>query len=700
MIKVPLTLSSPITDMPHVNASQARALARLGCATVRDLLYHFPTRYEDFTTIYSISAIERDMRVTLAGTISAITTTYARQKRMRITTATLTDSSGSIRLIWFNERFVATALRDGQAIRVSGTVGADLKGLIMTNPAFERAARPPINTARLVPVYPETRGITSRWLRWQISTILQRFRTVPDLIPAAIRTDLHLPTRADALRYIHFPRSHDHATLAQKYFAFEEMLLVQLHALRIKRQRHAHAAPRIPDAARNATAFVQKLPFTLTGAQQRAINAICDDLARTTPMNRLLNGDVGAGKTVVAAAPAFAVARSGMQVALLAPTDVLARQHFANLRTLFAADNIAVALMTGATKMIGDKRVTRRTMLRALADGTVDFVIGTHALITDDVHFAALALVIVDEQHRFGVAQRAAMQQKTAAMDDGDTQTIPHFLSMTATPIPRSLALAFFGDTDLSILDEMPRGRKPIKTTVVGALERDKTYAFIRRELAAGRQAYVILPLVEASGKESMSHVKAATQEAAHLQKTVFADATVGLVHGRMKQADKEAVMRRFYDGAIDVLVATAVVEVGVDVPNATIMIIEGAERFGLSQLHQFRGRIGRGDHQSHCFLFASKNADPPPERLRILAHNTSGFAIAEEDMKLRGPGQFFGTRQSGMPDIAMANITNVRLIEHARTAAVRILDDDPDLAHHAALRAALKHFTTAIHLE
>ena len=700
MITTPLVFTSPITDMPRISDTHAKHLARLGIHTVEDLLYHFPSRYDDFSKIYKIAAIERDMQVTLAGTVSKLRSHRSFKKRMTVTSAMLTDDTASVRLVWFNDRFVGQSLRDGMAIRVSGTVGADFDGVILTNPVFERAARPPVSTARLVPIYPETSGITSRWLRWQVDEVLRTLGTVPDIIPEDVRATLHLPDRTTALRYIHFPRTPDHATLAQKYFAFEEMLLVQLQALRIKRQWHSEKAVAIPDAPEAARTFAATLPFTLTGAQQRAVDAITRDIATETPMNRLINGDVGSGKTAVAAAAAYAVAAAGYQVAILAPTEVLARQHYSALAQMFAHTDFDCALMTGAVKMYGDRKVTRPTILKRLRSGDARIIIGTHALIGEDVHFHNLALVVIDEQHRFGVAQRAAMQRKTRAVDDGSASTIPHFLSMTATPIPRSLALAFFGDVDLSVLDEMPRGRKPIKTTVVGSLERRKTYTFIKKQLAAGRQAYVILPLVETSGKESMAHVKAATAEAAELQKTVFADYSVGLVHGRMKAADKDRVMRQFHNGVIDVLVATAVVEVGVDVPNATVMIIEGAERFGLSQLHQFRGRIGRGSHQSYCFLFSSKNVDPPPERLRILAHNTSGFDIAEEDMKLRGPGQFFGTRQSGLPDIAMANITNVRLIEHAKTFATRILDDDPTLAEHALLAKALAKFENDVHME
>ncbi len=694
-----LTLHSPIEDLPHATATHVRALHRCGIATVDDLLTYAPRDYDDVSTILPIRALERDVRCTVSGTLYDITTTRSYRKRMRITSATLQDAAGdTIRVVWFNDRYIGSTLRAPCAVRISGTVGADLSGLILTNPEVERAARPPIHTARLVPIYSETRGLTSRWLRWRIYETLTALREhITDIVPEDIRKSLHLPDRFTALRHLHFPRSHKHAELARKCRAFEEMLVVQLHAQRTRQtisDSHAHA---MPDSIAAAKRFTDTLPFSLTTAQRRAVRAICTDMTKTTAMNRLLNGDVGSGKTVVAAT-AISVAREhGHQSALMAPTEVLAKQHFSTLRTLLP--DATIALLCGAQKQRNDTRTTRPTLLRAIAAGEVDIIVGTHALISDDIHFHDLALAVIDEQHRFGVAQRSALQHYVSTAHDGNTHRIPHTLSMTATPIPRSLALALFGDMDVSVIDELPSGRQPVTTRVVGALERDQVYAAVREQLRKGRQAYIILPLVEQSGTESLAHVKAATQEAKTLQHTVFPDATVDVVHGRLSARDKDAVMQRFREGAIDVLVATAVVEVGVDVPNATVMIIEGAERFGLSQLHQFRGRIGRGTHPSYCYLFTSKHCDPPPERLQILARSTDGFTIAEEDLALRGAGQFFGTRQSGVPDIAMAHITNVRLIEHARNSAAEILHRDPSLRKHRALRYALSHFAKTITL-
>jgi ATP-dependent DNA helicase RecG len=698
-ILAPLSLKSSLEELPHVTEQYHKRLSKLRLETVEDLLYHLPTRYDDYTHIYKVEEVERDWNGTLAGTLSDVRTARSWKKHMLVTSAVLNDSTGSIRLVWFNDRFAGNSLKDGMAIRVCGKVSADFDGLFLSNPVFERAARMPVNTARLVPIYRETAGLTSRWLRWQVYELLRKKLPVPEIVPDHIREAVKLPPRAKALEYIHFPRTPDHATLAQKYFAFEEMFVVQIQSLRVKKAWHDASAHTI-SADSVIDDFIAQLPFTLTDGQQHAITTIASDLAKSAPMNRLLNGDVGSGKTVVAAASAYATAHNHYQVAILAPTEVLARQHFATFQKLFAHTDHSVALLTGAYKIADDHATTRAQLLKRIASHDVDIIVGTHALLQKDVHFAKLALVIVDEQHRFGVQQRAHLQEQAAIVDDGDVRTIPHFLTMTATPIPRSLALAFFGDLDLSVLDEMPANRKSIITTVVGALERERTYEFVREELAQGYQAYVILPLVELSETETLAHVKAATEEADELQEKIFPEFRVGLLHGRMKARDKDQIMTDFKNKKIDILVSTSVVEVGVDVPNASTMIIEGAERFGLSQLHQFRGRIGRGDRQSHCFLFSSKTVGTPPERLTILAQNASGFAIAEEDLKLRGPGAFFGTRQSGLPDITMANISNVKLIELARTYAAELLEKDKDLTDYPTLRQALTKYEQNVHLE
>ncbi|MFZ1626855.1 MAG: ATP-dependent DNA helicase RecG, partial [Candidatus Moraniibacteriota bacterium] len=431
----------------------------------------------------------------------------------------------------------------------------------------------------------------------------------------------------------------------------------------------------------------------------KAITEILADLGESHPMNRLLNGDVGSGKTVVAAIAMYAAAQSGFQSALLAPTEVLATQHALSFNRLFAPLGKNVAFLSGSFSTLSGKPISRKSLIQAIAAGIPDIIIGTHAILEDNVRFESLALVVVDEQHRFGVAQRAKLQEKTFGSEDGSDSTIPHFLTMTATPIPRTLALTLFGNLDLSLLDEMPKNRKPIVTRVAGSeLARKKVYAFIEQEIQKGRQAFVILPLVEVS--KVMEEVKAATTEYERLKSTTFPNRSVGLVHGRMKAKEKEVVMHAFKTGSLDILVATAVVEVGIDIPNASVMLIEGAERFGLSQLHQFRGRVGRGTDQSYCFLFPSDGKSPESARLQALEKTNSGFELAEIDLKLRGPGAFLGTRQSGLPDIAMEHLSNVKLIRIAREKSDAVLKADPTFVNHPLLRKALRTYEERIHLE
>ena len=477
------------------------------------------------------------------------------------------------------------------------------------------------------------------------------------------------------------------------------MFFVKLKALQMKALFETAKAESIPTDEAALGHFIGTLPFALTAAQRKASTEILKDMGKARPMNRLLNGDVGSGKTIVAALAAFACAERGLQTALLAPTEVLARQHFENLSQVFAHTEHHVALLTGSYRILDGKTVTRPTFLKALSAGIPKIIVGTHALLQADVAFDHLALIVVDEQHRFGVAQRAKLQEASFGSLDATPASVPHFLTMTATPIPRTLTLAFFGNLDLSLLDELPKNRKPIITEIAATdPEREKIYSFVRSEVARGRQAFVIFPLVEES--LAIKEVKAAVAEHKHLAETVFPHLSIGLLHGRMKAKEKEEVMRDFKEKKYDILVATAVVEVGIDVPNASIILIEEAGRFGLAQLHQFRGRVGRAEHQSYCFLLPGKPSGENNERLKVLAKTNSGFAIAEADLSFRGPGAFFGTRQSGMPDIAMENLTNLKLITIAHQEAELILSEDPGLKRHPLLISALQKFEEQIHLE
>jgi len=693
-----LTPDSPLKTIPAFKKAVLSRLEKRGISAVEDLLRHLPRSYEDYSVIRPIAELSTGELATVEGRVVRLTAGRTYRKQVFLTEAVIGDDTGEIRAVWFGNRFIAQTLPEGLRIRLSGRVAEDGKGLLFQTPDYERASRTATHTARLIPVYPEAGGVSSRFFRWQIVELLEKMTDIPDPVPKDVLARLHLPSLRTAFRYIHLPKNDEEWMLARKRFAFDEMFLFQLKALQTKSLYDTSSAVPIPDATTSTDEFLRRLPFTPTDAQKRAIGDIVRDLAIPRPMNRLLNGDVGSGKTLVAASAARAVALAGYQAAILAPTEVLARQHWENLSRLFADEPFVIALLTREYRLLGRDGAGKPALAKAIEAGIPKIIVGTHAILQEGIRFHDLALVVVDEQHRFGVEQRAALQSRTSGLDDGMPDRIPHFLTMTATPIPRTLALAFFGDLALSVLDEMPAGRQPIETKIArNNADRELIYGFVRSEARKGRQTFVILPLVEES--EVLEDVKSATAEAARLQSEIFPDLRVGLVHGKMKAKEKEDAMRKFKDGATDVLVATAVVEVGVDIPNATVMVIENADRFGLAQLHQFRGRIGRGDRKSYCFLFpgdgAAENA-----RLETLEKSASGFEIAEADLALRGPGAFFGTRQSGLPDIAMENLTNLRLVEIARAEAGDLLATDPSLERHPLLRDELRRFEEKIHLE
>ncbi|MDD2766630.1 MAG: ATP-dependent DNA helicase RecG [Candidatus Moranbacteria bacterium] len=705
------TFDTPLSHIPTIKEQSLEKLKRLGIFTVSDMLYHFPSRYEDYSHITPIDSLASDAKCTIEGTVLHIEAGQTWKKKMFLTEVTLGDESGQVRLIWFNQRFVAQTLRDGALIRVSGKVSIDSKGLVMTNPAFERASREATHTGRLVPIYPETAGLTSRFFRWQLAGIFQKLALFPDPIPEDILTKLHLPSLKQALFYIHFPKDENQSLIALKRFAFDEMFFIQLKSLELKALFETAKGTPIPYDESSLKQFIASFPFRLTTAQEKASQEILLDLSKTHPMNRLLNGDVGSGKTIVAAIASFVTTEGGYQTAILAPTEILARQHFESLSRIFSHTGHTLALLTGSYHILGRETVKKQTLIQAIHAGIPSLVIGTHAILQQDVVFHNLALIVVDEQHRFGVSQRARLQELSFNSHDGSTEHIPHFLSMTATPIPRTLTLAFFGNLDLSLLDELPKNRKPIITKIARTgSDREKVYTFVQSEVMKGRQVFVIFPLVEES--LALKDIKAAVAEHKHLAETVFPHLSIGLIHGKLKAKEKEEIMQDFHEKKYDILVATAVVEVGIDIPNASVIIIEEAERFGLAQLHQFRGRVGRGEHQSYCFLFPHEQASSISEparnaslndaggRLKILEKSTSGFEIAEADLGVRGPGAFFGTRQSGLPDITMESLTNIKLITIARDEAQNILSQDPKLVSHPLLKEALKKFEERIHLE
>jgi ATP-dependent DNA helicase RecG len=721
-----ISLETKLDSLPRITPKYLKALKKLEIFTVGEMLRHFPFRFDDYSAISPISEIAPGQTVTICGEVIKSKTVRTWKRKMTITETEIRDASGKIKAVWFNQPYLSEQLTLGKNIRLSGKISMDKKDApYLSNPVWELASRETTNTGRLVPVYPETEGLSSRWLRWQIQTFLKiPPSSLSDPIPPLILKKLNLPQLEKALRYIHFPNTLNHALIAQKRFAFEEMFLLQLKSLVVRNAWQKEQAVQINFDEKLVKSFVSELPFKLTNAQRKASFEILRDLEKTRPMNRLINGDVGSGKTVVAAAASLQTISSDFQVAIMAPTEVLAYQHFLTFSELLKNHEINIALLTNSYQKISNfkfqisnfksspnNKITKNYLLSELRNGNINLVIGTHALIQEDIRFKNLALIIVDEQHRFGVAQRAYLQQNIKKMNDGLPGKIPHFLTMTATPIPRTLALAFFGNLDISLLDEMPKDRKKIITKIVSPLERNKIYEFVKQEIKRnkiyefvkqeiknGRQVFVVLPLVEES--KVLTEVKAAVAEHKRLSENIFKNLRIGLIHGRLKSAEKEKVMQEFSAKKVDILVATAVVEVGIDIPNATVMIIEDADRFGLSQLHQFRGRIGRGEHQSYCFLFTGSDSANAKKRLKALVQYSDGFKIAEEDLKQRGPGEFLGTRQSGLPDIAMENIANLKLVQIAREEAEAILKTDAELKKHPLLRDALKKFQEKIHLE
>lgn len=709
----PLQLHSPVTMLRNVGTRGAVRLAKLGITTVRQLLWHLPSRYEDYSQSVPIADVVVGEKQSIRGRVTAISSRAIWPKRMTVTTATITDDSGSIRAVWFNQPYLQDSLPEGVLISMAGKVTLDKRGLHLSNPVYEKVFDEEVveptqlrHTGRLVPVYPETDGMTSKYLRFLIQPLLE-YIELADPLPVAIRKKYALMGLADAVRAIHYPATPEAVEPAKMRLAFDDLLLFQLKALYDRRQQNQYRSPQIPLDVAFMKQAVATLPYPLTRDQRVAATEILRDMERAFPMNRLLEGDVGSGKTVVALLAALHVAHVGGQTVLIAPTEVLAQQHYRTLRGL--CGDVSTALLTGSRAFLNEREVKKPMAHRAIATGAASIIIGTHAVLETAVRWHKLVLVVIDEQHRFGITQRAALVK--ADRHDG---VVPHLLSMTATPIPRTLALTIFGDLDISIIREKPKGRQPIATKVITTADRAEMEQLIRSEVKSGRQVFVICPIIEtampadatkgAKGTQAKmtvlwAQVKAVQDEAKRLAKEVFPELRVALLYGRMKPKEKEQVMREFKDGWHDILVATSVIEVGVDVPNATIMLIEGADRFGLAQLHQFRGRVGRGAHQSYCFLVPSDDG-AARQRLAVLAKTDDGFALAEHDMRFRGPGEFFGIKQSGLPDLTMAALANVELIQQSRVAARALMKTDPELRRTPLLRDQLEAFRKLSHFE
>ncbi len=672
---------TPVTDLAGVGPRQAQRLQRLGIATVRDLLFHLPRRYEDTREVHPL----RDLRPgpeaqTVRARVLHVSLRRSPRRGMMLVEADLEDDGARASAIWFNQPFLAKQIQRGDELLLSGKVELNSRGaLTLRNPSHERVRDDQRHVGRLVPVYPETEGLTSRFLRERIEPLLPVAQALDDPLPPRVRAEEGLLPLADALHQVHYPDEPAMLDKARERLAFEQLFLLQLAVQRARRRRIASGGVVVPFETEVAKTFAASLPFKLTDAQRVAAWQILQDMAAAGPMNRLLQGDVGSGKTVVAAMAAHMAHHDGYQTAFMAPTEILARQHHATLHALLEPHGISVRLLVGSTA-----QRARREVLEGVAAGHDSVLVGTHALIEDEVVLARLGLVVVDEQHRFGIVQRQRLRAKSAVM--------PNFLAMTATPIPRSLALTMYGDVDLSEIRELPPGRTPVQTEVVQPHARDSAYEFVREQVQQGRQAFVICPLIEESDKLEM---RSAVQEHQRLSTEVFPDLRVELLHGRMPAREKDERMQRFSAGEADILVSTSVVEVGVDVPNATVMMIEGAERFGLAQLHQFRGRVGRGAHQSWCLLLQGSPDEEGSARLRALAETRSGFDLAEIDLRLRGPGDVLSSemRQHGLPAVSVGDLLDQAMIRRVADAAGRWLDIDPDLAAHPPLRSAMGRY-------
>ena len=719
-----LSLNDPVEKISRVGGPvYLKKLHQLGVKTVRDLLFYFPRRYDDFSNLILIRDLKPDENATIRGKILSVSSSYVYGKRMSITDCLAEDSSGTIRAVWFNQPFLINTFKAGQIVNLSGKLSFRKKEAYLSNPSYEiigrdgRAEKSEINhTARFVPVYPETKGLTSRRLRYVIRPLLFLADKIADYLPEEIKKRRSLISLGEAISQIHFPASEEAADKAKKRLAFDEIFLIQLFLLKEKLKLKQESAAAISLDVDLIKKLVDSLPFRLTDAQKKAGWRILQDMAKPRAMNRLLEGDVGSGKTVVAAMASLSAAAGGFQTAFLAPTEILARQHYEKISKMLDPFDLKIAFLSGSLPQREAEKIIQKT-----AAGEIQILIGTHSIIQERVKFKNLALAVVDEQHRFGVRQRAklACPERGQRADSEAAGTIPHFLSMTATPIPRTLALALYGDLDISRLDEMPKGRQKIVTKIVSSAKRKVAYQFIRKQIKNGRQAFVICPRIEATAlisnflrqladpisktfqqKLLSAEVKNVKEEYKKLSEEIFPDLKIGMLHGKQRPKEKERVMKQFNAGIIDILVSTSVVEVGVDVPNATVMMIEGADRFGLAQLHQFRGRVGRGEHQSYCLLFGDTADRQMNKRLEALVKCDDGFALAEKDLAIRGPGDFYGSRQWGLPELKVASLTDLPLIQTAREEAVKLLKNDHNLRNYPLLTQKLLAFKEKIHFE
>ncbi len=706
-------------------------MGKLGLKKISDLLFYFPSRYENFSERKNIINLAEGDKTTVFGEIIEASLGKTWRKKMAISEITVGDNTGAIKAVWFHQPYMAKMLNVGDKVALTGKISRNKSGLSISNPNFEKISDYEAlgEGSMILPVYPETSGITSRWLRFAVRKILNSLKEdIADPIPEEILKKYHLPSLKSSLIFIHKPQKMKDAEVARKRLAFEEIFFIQLARLKQRQEREKHHSLKISFDKQELEKFLSSFPFELTGAQKNAISAVADDMRKNSPMSRLLEGDVGSGKTAVAIAAAYLAISAGYQAAYMAPTEILAGQHFQSFIEYFSelrlAPKIGLITSSGCQKFPSKvnpseaTKISKAQLLKWVAGGEISVLIGTHSLIQDKVRFSArggsasggknLALVIIDEQHRFGARQRASLAINKS-------ENTPHLLSMTATPIPRTLALTVYGDLDLSLLDELPAGRKSPITKIINPEERETAYSMVREELNKGRQAYIICPRIDEPDpeKEMAILAKSVKEEAKRLKKEIFPEWEIGTLYGKMLPKEKETALDDFKNNRTQILVATSVVEVGINIPNATIIIIEGAERFGLAQLHQLRGRVIRSEHQSYCYIFTSQPKAGPPlaeksqsagwrttERLKALTTAKNGFELAEYDLKLRGAGELGGGKQWGVSDIGMEALRNIKMVEAARAESQKIIAESPDLKKYPLLAKALKNRVKQIHFE
>lgn len=687
-----INLNTQISELKGVGKTLSKKLNALGLKTVYDLIFYFPFRYDDFSRQVKIDDLKEDKNVSLVGTIELIQNKKSWRQKKYITEALVSDDSGTIKVVWFNQAFLTKTLQTGDTISLAGKVKYSYGQLTLVSPQYEKISQGKINTFGLVPVYSLSSNLTQKQMRFFVSQVIDLAKKIPEWLPKNLLENLNLMPLSQAVFQIHFPESKKSVELARQRLEFGELFLRQIKTLIAKNNLKKQAAFTIDFKESLTKEFVDKLAFTLTNDQKKAAWEIISDLKKGQTMSRLLEGDVGSGKTIVAAIAILNVVKNDYKCALMAPTEILARQHFHTLKELFKNYSLKISLLLSKALEANFPLEKSRKKQKEKIYSESDIIIGTHSLLFQK-HPEKLALAIIDEQHRFGVTQRQYLSQNK------QEKTAPHFLSLTATPIPRSLALAFYGDLDLSIIKEQPKGRKKIITEIISEEKRDQAYNFIKEKLDLKQQAFVVCPLIENSQK---LEVKSAKEELKRLKEQVFPEYNLGLLHGRLKSQEKEKVMKDFLDKKIDILVSTSVVEVGIDIKNASIMMIEGAERFGLAQLHQFRGRVGRGDTQSYCFLFTSQEikSEKTFKRLSALSQYHDGLSLAKIDLDLRGSGDIYGKLQSGFSELRLASLFDYELIKKTREEAEKIINKDPELKNNPTIKEKLGTWERNIHLE